>query len=63
MMSRGSKTFRCGSHDVEVVLYTPHRYWPGWCLGLALAYQRTGRERQVSATLGFVQVVVEVIGR
>lgn len=63
MMSRGSVEFRCGRRDIEVILFTPRRGWPGWCLGLGVDHQRTGSERQVRLTLGVVQVEVEVIGR
>lgn len=62
MMSRWSRAFRFTRRDVEVIVFTPHRHWPGWCLGLGLAYNRSGRERQVMATLGVVQVEVLVIG-
>jgi hypothetical protein len=63
MMSRWSRGFRCGPRDIEVVVFAPRRGWPGWCLGLGLHYQRSGSERQVTATLGLVEVEVLVISR
>lgn len=63
MISRWSGGFRFRRRDVEVVVFTPHRRWPGWCLGAAVAYNRAGQERTLTATVGVVQVEVLVIGR
>lgn len=63
MMSRGSRALRCGQHYIALTVFTPHRYWPGWCLGLALDYQRSGLERQFTLTLGVIQIEVEIIDR
>lgn len=63
MMSRATRDFRCGRRDISFALFTPHRYWPGWCLGLALDYQRSGGERSIILTLGIIQVQVDVIER
>jgi hypothetical protein len=63
MMSRAAVGFRCGRRDVAVILFTPRRGWPGWCLGFGVENQRAGSERQVRLTLGVVQVEVEVIAR
>lgn len=63
MIARWSWRFRRRHRDVEVLVFVPRWAWPAWCVGLALDYQRSGRERQVKATLGLAQVVVEVIDR
>jgi hypothetical protein len=63
MMSRWSTGFRVGRRDVDVLVFTPRRGWPGWCLGLAAESQTAGNERSVKVTLGILQVKVDIVGR